>query len=81
MESGINDVVWEFGVSRVIVWCWIKCLVEEGGCISVLVFWKWGCLIGIILIFGKVEVVIEEYFCCYFLWWECLSLLCIVIEI
>ncbi|WP_245847443.1 helix-turn-helix domain-containing protein [Paracoccus seriniphilus] len=31
LESGINDAVWELGVSRATVWRWIKRLAEEGG--------------------------------------------------
>ena len=59
LESGINDAVWELGVSRATVWRWIKRLAEEGGRTSALASRKRGRPTGTTLISGKVEAVIE----------------------
>jgi len=67
LESGINDAVWELGVSRATVWRWIKRLAEEGGRTSALASRKRGRPTGTTLISGKVEAVIEEYLRRYFL--------------
>jgi putative transposase len=61
LESGINDAVWELGVSRATVWRWIKRLAEEGGRTSALASRKRGRPTGTTLISGKVEAVIEEH--------------------
>jgi putative transposase len=67
LESGINDAVWELGVSRATVWRWIKRLAEEGGRTSALASRKRGRPTGTTLISGKVEAVIEEHLRRYFL--------------
>ena len=67
LESGINDAVWELGVSRTTVWRWIKRLAEEGGRTSALAPRKRGRPTGKILISNKVEAVIEEHLRRYFL--------------
>ena len=81
LESGINDAVWELGVSRATVWRWIKRLAEEGGRTSALAPRKRGRPTGTILISGKVESVIEEHLRRYFLRRERSSLSRVVIEI
>lgn len=60
LERGINDAVWELGVSRATVWRWIKRLAEEGGRTSALAPRKRGRPTGTMLISSKVEAVIEE---------------------
>ncbi len=67
LERGINDAVWELGVSRATVWRWIKRLAEEGGRTSVLAPRKRGRPTGTMLISSKVEAVIEEHLRRYFL--------------
>ncbi|TRD15983.1 helix-turn-helix domain-containing protein, partial [Palleronia caenipelagi] len=67
LESGINDAVWELGVSRATVWRWIKRLAEEGGRSSALAPRKRGRPAGTTLISGKVEAVIEEHLRRYYL--------------
>jgi len=67
LESGINDAVWELGVSRATIWRWIKRLAEEGGRTSALASRKRGRPTGTTLISGKVEAVIEEHLRRYFL--------------
>lgn len=81
LESGINDAVWELGVSRATVWRWIKRLAEEGGRTSALASRKRGRPTGTTLISGKVEAVIEEHLRRYFLRRERPSLSRIVTEI
>ena len=67
LERGINDAVWELGVSRATVWRWIKRLAEEGGRTSALAPRKRGRPTGTMLISSKVEAVIEEHLRRYFL--------------
>ena len=81
LESGVNDAVWELGVSRATVWRWIKRLAEEGGRTSALASRKRGRPTGTTLISGKVEAVIEEHLRRYFLRRERPSLSRIVTEI
>lgn len=81
LESGINDAVWELGVSRATIWRWIKRLAEEGGRTSALASRKRGRPTGTTLISGKVEAVIEEHLRRYFLRRERPSLSRIVTEI
>jgi len=61
LDSGINDAVWELGVSRATVWRWIKRLAEEGGRTSALASRKRGGPTGTTLISGNIEAVIEEH--------------------
>jgi putative transposase len=81
LESGINDAVWELGVSRATVWRWIKRLAEERGRTSALAPRKRGRPTGTILISSKVEAVIEEHLRRYFLRRERSSLSRVVTEI
>ncbi|WP_198174275.1 helix-turn-helix domain-containing protein [Mesorhizobium xinjiangense] len=81
LESGINDAVWELGVSRATVWRWIKRLAEEGGRTSALAPRKRGCPTGTTLISGKVEAVIEAHLRRFFLRRERPSLSRVVTEI
>ena len=81
LESGINDAVWELGVSRATVWRLIKRLAEEGGRSSALAPRKRGRPVGKTLISGKVEAVIEEHLRHYFLRRERSSLSRVVTEI
>ena len=81
LESGVNDAVWELGVSRATVWRWIKRLAEEGGRTSALASRKRGRPTGTTLISGKVEAVIEEHLRRYFLRRERPSLSRVVTEI
>ena len=81
LESGINDAVWELGVSRATIWRWIKRLAEEGGRTSALAPRKRGRPTGTTLISGKVEAVIEEHLRRYFLRRERSSLSRVVTEI
>jgi len=81
LERGINDAVWELGVSRTTVWRWIKRLVEEGGRTSALAPRKRGRPAGTALISSKVEAVIEEHLRRYFLRRERPSLSRVVTEI
>ena len=81
LERGINDAVWELGVSRATVWRWIKRLAEEGGRTSALAPRKRGRPTGTMLISSKVEAVIEEHLRRYFLRRERSSLSRVVTEI
>ena len=81
LERGINDAVWELGVSRATVWRWIKRLAEEGGRTSALAPRKRGRPAGTTLISSKVEAVIEEHLRRYFLRRERSSLSRVVTEI
>lgn len=81
LESGINDAVWELGVSRATVWRWINRLAEEGGRTSALAPRKRGRPAGTALISNKVEAVIEEHLRRYFLRRERASLSRVVTEI
>ncbi|WP_305798462.1 DNA-binding domain-containing protein, partial [Thioclava sp. F28-4] len=81
LESGINDAVWELGVSRATVWRWIKRLVEEGGRTSALAPRKRGRPTGTTLISSRVEAVIEEHLRRCFLRRERPSLSRVVTEI
>jgi len=81
LESGVNDAVWELGVSRATVWRWITRLAEEGGRSSALAPRKRGRPTGTTLISGKVEAVIEEHLRRYFLRRERPSLSRVVTEI
>ena len=66
LERGVNDAVWERGISRATVWRWITRLAKEGGRSSALAPRKRGRPTGTTLISGKVEAVIEVHLRGYF---------------
>lgn len=81
LESGVQDAVWELGVSRATVWRWIRRLAEEGGRTSALVPQKRGRRSGTTVISSEVETVIDEHLRRYYLRRERPSLSRVVMEI